>query len=672
MSNLKLYFDRSFSGGIRRQIKWLAFIMLAVYLILVFLSLLDFFYTSEATNNGRWLDVFFLMLNPGDGGEAVGSYFAVIISVVGMIVFSGMLISVMSNVLERRVENYKTGEANYSVSNHYVILGFNKGIPSLLKKIDKKSKKGYIILMCNRDSENLRDWVHANVSSSIEKRLIVMNGERDASDDLRRLSLNRQLREIYVLGEEHEEGHDDRSLVCIKYLSEIIEDKNRKIPCYVQINSGTIFSLLQQTDFIKIENITNLAFHPFNFNEIWAQKVLSLLSFDGNDYLPLDGKGIGPDSKKRVHLIIVGMSDMGKALAINAAQVLHFPNFKEGDPETYTRITFIDPNANVMGERFRNKYSVLFDLARWKADDIWIDPLADADSPSPYRYLGPLNFMDIEWEFINADVAQPKIRQYLNESCEAQNSLTTIALCDENSDRNLAICQGLSINVCEGQALNMILVHQQISDIAVRMLGELPLRGKKIRAFGMMTECYSENLLSDEFGKIINALYESHNSRETIHFENDKEKIERWWNKASITARWSSNYSANMLFIKLRSLGLDSENISSDNISVKLSNPLIQKWLQHTEHNRWVTEKLLLGFAPLTQEEQVALVELRSDAESYKEMNKKVKENKKHIDICSNMTLQEIDPSMAIYDNVVNDELWTLYNRFTQIGIKDE
>lgn len=666
ISDLKLYFDRSFSGGIKLQIKWLAFIMLAVYFILVLLSLFDFFYSSETSDNGRWLDVFFLMLNPGEGGVAVGSYFAVIISVVGMIVFSGMLISVMSNVLERRVENYKAGEANYTVSNHYVILGFNKGIPSLLKKIHQKNGKGYIILMCNRNSEYIRDWVHANVSSDIEKRLIIMNGERDASDDLERLSLNSQLKEIYVLGEENEEGHDDRSLVCIKNLSKIINDKERKIPCYVQIDSATIFSLLQQSDFIRNEGITNLAFHPFNFNEIWAQKVLSLTSFDGDNYLPLDGKGIGPDSKKHVHLIIVGMSDMGKALALNAAQVLHFPNFKEGDYDTYTRISFIDPNAEEIGERFRNKYSALFDLARWKADDKWIDPLADADSKSPYRYLGPLNFMDIEWEFINADVAQPEIRQYIADSCEAYNSLTTIALCDDNSDRNLAICQALPIKVFEGQALNMILVRQQISGIPVRMLRNIPLRDEKIRAFGMMTECYSENLLSDEFGKLINALYEANDKHENIDLENDGEKIESWWKNAKITDRWSSNYSANMLFIKLRFLGFNSDNISSELISEKLSDPIIQEWFQRTEHNRWNTEKLLLGFVPLTREEQAPLIAVGSGTESFGNIRGKLKKDKKHIDICSNETLKKIDPSVAEYDNVVNKKLWDLYNLFTR------
>lgn len=40
---------------------------------------------------------------------------------------------------------------------------------------------------------------------------------------------------------------------------------------------------------------------------------------------------------------VVGMTEMGRALATNAAHVLHFPNYREGDPSCVTRITFIDP-----------------------------------------------------------------------------------------------------------------------------------------------------------------------------------------------------------------------------------------------------------------------------------------------------------------------------------------
>ena len=73
-------------------------------------------------------------------------------------------------------------------------------------------------------------------------------------------------------------------------------------------------------------------------------------------YCPLDGNGISSTSKDHVHLVVVGMSKMGIAMAIQAAQVAHYPNFSSGrkdedgnvlrEPSPIrTRITFIDNDA---------------------------------------------------------------------------------------------------------------------------------------------------------------------------------------------------------------------------------------------------------------------------------------------------------------------------------------
>lgn len=683
--NFLLFFDRSFSKGFGLQIMWLFLIMLAVYLILIVMSYSGAFYDSASPESkGRWYDVLFFLIDPGIPPDHLLSPFAVVIAMVGMVIFSGMLISVISNILSLRVEKYQHGDTSYKVSDHAIILGFNRSVPSLIYKIQKRYPKSHILLLCEKDSEEIRDWIHANIDDRIESNLIVMNGDINASDDLERLSLGRNPREIYVLGEEGRENHDDISLECVKKLSAILRQEaskskdaqgaSHRIPCYVQIDSDTMFSLLQQVDFCgdpQNRTIVGLEFHPFNFNEIWAQKVLSLTSFEGVGYKPLDGTGIGRDSGKSVHLIIVGMTGLAKALALNAAQVLHFPNFKEGDFKTYSRITFIDHRADEMGQRFRNRHSVLFDLARWKADDEWHDPLADEDSESRFKYLGPANFMDVEWEFIKGDVAEPRIRKYLKESCSTPWRIVTLALCGEDSERNLAISMGLSAEVLEGSALNMVLVRQKESDLPVRLMRELPVRGEKFRAFGMLNECYSENLLNDTFGKLVNALYCGGLSIESDDPE-ELAKIDAAWEPCSIANKWSSNYSANMLFIKLRSLGLNPMNISKEEISKRIESPSIQEDIMRAEHNRWVTEKILMGFSPLTQDELDSLKPFSSDpqSEEAKRVRKAAKSlantSKKHLDICSYEMLGEVDPVSIAYDDTVNAAMWSLYLKISK------
>lgn len=694
--NFALFFDRSFSKGVVKQIIWLATVMLAFYLILVALSVVGVFFANDSLEgDARWSDVAFLLVAQGEAYNQLSSPLLAIIVFIGLAVCSGMLISVLTNVLERRMERYGRGETSYKVERHVVILGFNRSVPSLLKRIHSEHPDSFLLLMTDRPTSDIREWIRASVEENVEKQLVIMNGDRTVKDDLRRLYLNRGVKEIYILGEENETGHDDKSLFCVKLISSLLWKHLRQVnmqpKCYVQVDSETVFSMLQQSEFCKDNHIDNMDFLPFNFNLVWSQKILSLTSFGSEDYKPLDGTGIGADSRQRVHLVVVGMTDMGRAIAVNAAHVAHFPNFREGDPSTCTRITFIDPEAARLGQQFRATYQTLFQLARWSDGRVWHDPMADEDSNSPYRHLGPLNFMDIEWEFIDSDTDDPEVRQYLLESTDNPDNITTLVLCYDDSERNRAAAMALPRDLLTEARLNMLYIRQKESPIEVDLLKKMTGVKTPISAFGMMTECYSENLLSDDFGKMILALYlrkkenpvaqdideilkrmtpgnsgpmvdEIRQMVREMYIDN----IDEDWQKEPIANRWSSIYSANMLFVKLRSLGLNAENITAEEIDRLLAQPEIRKAIINTEHNRWNTEKLLMGFRPPSQQEYENLLTMRSELETMADEKERLKkENMKHFDIMSNARLNEVDAMVVSFDHNVNKELWVMYHRIT-------
>lgn len=111
-------------------------------------------------------------------------------------------------------------------------------------------------------------------------------------------------------------------------------------------------------------NQTTHRFTPFNFYEIWARRVLVKCSAESNGtihYFPLDRGGISENSENYVHLVIIGMTRMGIALAIEAAHIAHFPNFKTHRKKT--RITFIDREARREMDFFMGRYRHLFDLS---------------------------------------------------------------------------------------------------------------------------------------------------------------------------------------------------------------------------------------------------------------------------------------------------------------------
>lgn len=670
--NFSLNFDRSFSKGFRVQVAWLVVIVVVAFVVLMVISSLGYEPKANTPFSQRCIDVIGLMMNPGVGtDDGMLSVFAIITSVVGLVVFGGMLISVMSNVLERRIESYQKGETTYALRDHVVVLGFNRSMPSLLEHIVEKHPGCYILLMCDRPVEEISDWLYAKVDGNVEEPLVLLNGSRTAADDIARLSLCNGVREIFVIGEENEPDHDAANMRCAELIAEAMLPLPEaaladKVPCHVQIDSQLMFGILQKVG-LKASVTRNLNVLPFSFHDIWAQNVLATCPDDAKTddaaeplYRPFDGDGITADSPRHVHLIIVGMTEMGRALATNAAHVLHFPNYREGDQTCASRITFIDPAAGYLGRAFRTFYEALFGVARWRTADAscpdapWRDPLADSDSDSPYRYQGDHCYMDTDWEFIEGDAYEPHVQDYFRRAAADPNAIITVALCADDSDANALACQSLP-EVLRNAALQ-VLVRQKESSTMMDLLRRR--HGfESVRAFGMMTACYRENLVSDRFGKLINALYWG---KDIAH---DPAGVDEAWSACSPLDRWSSIYCANMLYYKLRSLGLDTRReLSEEEVNAAVA--AHQDEIQPTEHNRWNTERLLLGYRPLFEDETAHLLHIMEteDYAAFKAQKKAWgKGEMKHFDICGNALLTRLDPKVLALDNTVNSALYTLY-----------
>ena len=670
IKHFRLYFDRSFSRGLLAQILWLLAFVILVYIGLVGLSYFkSVYYPGAEDSMGRWFDIMFLLVDPGTGNGSMSYAFTMLCALFGLVVFGGMLISVISNVLERRMESYRNGETNYRMDHHVVILGYNKSVPSLLRVIHERHKDAFVVLMANGESEEIRSWINSNVPDDIYNKLVVLNGVRNASDDLGRLGLCNQVQEIFVLGEENELDEDGTNMECVAKMAELLSSNDGKdrarIDCHVQFASNTMFSIVKLVDLDdRVKSVFNVI--PFDFDEIWAQKALAIVPKD-DYYLPLDGQGITKNSPKHVHLVIVGMNEMSEALAVNAAHILHFPNYKEGDFDTCSQITFIDTESGDRGPAFRARYGHLFELARWRQvgaeacnamESGWHDPIGDADSSSPYKHLGPKNFIDIQWEFVEGDVNDAMVRAYLDKVTAEADAITTLAICMENSNTSIAIC--LSLPESTLRNAHEILVRQKENAGMLDQLRKNP-KYTKARAFGMMTNCYEENLLSDKYGKLINACF---NNCSFDGSDEDNDNIDQKWHEISPMEKWSSNYCANMLFVKLRFLGLDTSRPLQDaEIDVAVNSIENRDLIQTTEHNRWITERLLFGVRPLFKEEFDDWRDNWMD-KAEEVMNKKKKAYRAemtHVDICSNAMLREVDPTSIGKDNVVNEKLYLLY-----------
>ena len=474
--------------------------------------------------------------------------------------------------------------------------------------------------------------------------------------------------------------------------------KPARLICHVLFEYQTTFSIFQSAD-LKSEISKYIDFRPFNYYESWAQKVFvennATLSFNDDKkdeaiiYKPLDNEGINEQSDKHVHLVVVGMSKMGIALALEAAHICHYPNFTEKGIRT--RITFIDSQASQEMNFFKGRFKDMFEIARWrhiKADDYtipglfnktrddiyneattWRDPLKDSASESPYKHLAnnSESFLDIEWEFIEGSLECPSVQHYLTLAAQDSKSLLTVAICLPQAHQ--ATAAGIYMPREVYAQAQQVLIYQRESAEIVNTLNN-----DKIRPFGMLECCY--NLANDDKAfcqaKLVNFVYRSYNDDSAEAKINEKEKIniiaqkaEEFWEECTVEEIWSNIYNANSIPSKLRAYDIAMADFTAMHNVIKRNLTSFAT----VEHNRWNVEKLLTGFRPLTKDESDTLESLLKRAaytcESHLNRSEwknkrnalKARPHKAHVNIRPFDMLKQTDPYVYLADHAISQAI---------------
>lgn len=590
-SKLKLSFDRSFSGSWIRQIIWLLAASIISFFIVLLMNNLFLGKTLDPSN------IALLLIDPGNASDETDNpYFPIIfiIAVFGVFIFSGMLVSVISNILERRVENFRKGEIYYQFRDHIIILGFDTMVTHCIHRLcnDKRYKDCNIILQSSQDTEKIREEVLTGLPIHEFNRLIFIHARISSLEELKKIHVE-EAREAYIFGERHCLEHDSINITAVKAIAEICAEKkrNERLPCHVMLNHQASYAIFQFADLD--EHIkARIDFMPFNLNEIWSLRVLSGKS----GYIPLDRNGIHEDSEQSVHLVIVGMTAMGVSMAVSAAQIAHYPNFRKGK---LTKITFIDSNARMEMNFFKARYANLFSLSRScfiKVDSSGEFPIEQKlDMPDEEH-----DFLDIEWEFIEATVESPFIRKKLSDWAIDKTKYMTLAVCFNTAPHSIAAGLYLPREIYENKI--PVYIHQTITDSILKVAAQ-SYKYQNVKAFGMINSGFDPYEDTSLFAYGINYLYYYYFEKGNNSLPNirpSKIQLEEAWKPLSTVKKWSNVYNANIFAIKMRSIGKDPDS---------LPNPLVLtdaevSLLAEVEHNRWNVERLLLGCRAFSNEKE--------------------------------------------------------------------
>jgi len=595
--------DNAISQSVLKQF---SFLMIAAGLAFVLMILSMFIIHGPLNINiNDWLIAF---INHGSSFsiEAMNpseKIWALVLGVVGIFFMTGMLISIIGNTIERRVEKVKSGKAYYYFKNHIVIIGFDRMCAGLIRQFakDKRYRDCEIVLQTTQEAPKVRHELFSRLDAATEKKITIVNGNRTTVEDLERLQIDR-CKEVFILGETDEYDNDSLDVECIKKIHYILSKKTagRIIRCNVLFECQSTFALFQRRDIDYLKD--RIDFVPFNYYELWAQKVFVEGIYESPEkselygkieYMPLDREGIHAGSDRKVQLVVMGMSRMGVALGVQAAHLCHFPNFVTKGIKT--RITFIDENADVEMNYMMGRYRPLFDEA-----DVYYRELNRSDMMNAGMMKDEAvricprtakeTFTDIEFEFIKARVEYPAIQDYLSALSGNGHIYLTIAVCFSFPPK--AIASGLYLPDAVYDNGVQVLIRQEIPFFTLDVLTK---EGKyrNVKPFGMLENCYDLYKADDRIPMMVNYVYSK-----DIPEQFPEGKIEAMWRGLPVAHKWSNRYHADSIRFKIRSFGIDDTVEKFDEEQMEL--------MSRVEHNRWNMEKLLMGYratTPLEKEE---------------------------------------------------------------------
>lgn len=647
----QLYFDRALSQSIGKQILLLGLLMLLSFgLSLLFLSFsgVDWENYSKELGINKWVLPLYLLI---DGNSFNDVYkceteihpYMLIVScltyVFGIILFTGMLISVLTNIIAQRIEDHENGLIPYLKSGHYIIMGYDDMVASVIHSIFVKDPEAYVLLMTAVEARTIRNKLSKSFGEKQLKHILVHYGLRTSKEFYPDIHLESS-EEIYIVGNRSLPVHDAMNVECIDSICDYLKNdvtsglKPKRITCVFE--DIDTYAAFKTSDIFQHVGDLDIEFIPYNFYSGWANRVLITRQYiekrhpeEPLRYPSICGDGITPDDSHFVHLVFVGVTNLSVAFAMEAAHLMHFPNFDEKTKKPKTRITFIDmavdkemPEFITRNRHFFEVQSYYYkDLSTNTSNDVEEKPMTDALSPEIQGH----DFLDVEFEFIKGDIFAPKVQHEISEWINRHDRYLSIFLTMADQKKNFMMSMNMPEEVYDNEI--PVFLRQNQSDNFVTNLrntdakpfqyshivdGKVNTKERQGRyahlyPFGMNETAFNNNDIAVRQGKLLNYLYSTADysqcrftdlkALEALPVEQIWAKADEEWKKLTVALQWSNLYSTNSFQFKLASLramrGLQPDDTSHDTDSLSEAEVAA---LAHTEHNRWNVEKLLMGY----------------------------------------------------------------------------
>ena len=222
-------FDKTLSRGPSALISWLA--LGTVLLIVVATGAVLLFHGIPDGSN--LFDVFWNIMsqaltpNPVDAGNPLQYLVVMFFVTIGSLFMVSILIGILSNEIEARVDALRRGRSKVLENDHTVILGWSPQIFTIVSELvianENRKQGAAIAILADKDKVEMEADIRARIPNAKNTRVICRNGNPIESADLDIVSPH-TARSIIVLPPEE----DDPDIFVIKTILAITNDSTRR------------------------------------------------------------------------------------------------------------------------------------------------------------------------------------------------------------------------------------------------------------------------------------------------------------------------------------------------------------------------------------------------------------------------------------------------------------
>ena len=661
---MKVFFAKLFSKASSIAF-WIIFLLVIVLIILVpalsscHLSA-NFFadlFSSTSLRNIAYDG----MNSNNNGWTSVAAY------ALGTILILGIFVPLVTNRMRTLGDRYLNGTINrYHWRNHALFIGYDELMVGTLKQACKDYNQ--VVVAVPGEVPQIRELLSRYLSDKMDK-IEIVQCSQDNISDLRKRARFLKAKRIFIIGSPENPTHDAQNLRTLAIIAKAWKEKGigeyfekpediRHIMVYLR-NQST-FSLLQRQGF-SAENIWRIIgcsflnkaekeeaqkfvdrhCEYFNFYCDLALRMLS--SSPENDGMSLiwhsEEKNIAnPKMEKRqVHLVVLGMTQMGAALVRELLRLAH-PSGKD----TKMLITMVDQNAREEMHYFIGRTKELFKLCHYTYYDYNISENIISQNTIDD------DFLDVEFEFIQCDVAHPHLTEQILKWSADDNQLLTLVICTNDSPKNMAVAMYLPPEMFCGENAVPTWVYQEGDDSVQQLLDQDHY--PKVHTFSFSDHAVASTANSPiyEWDRGVVKYYEEHYKTNRV--------AEQWENKSQ-DKRWSSLYSIRSIGIKLRAVGILDATFNIDESKKKL--------IDYYEHNRWVVERLTMGSRQTDKNQHILVLEelekLLKQYQDWETNEKSRKEIEQHRTVFNDLKNGVTVKGVRIHDDIRSFSNLTAY-----------